>query len=48
MDQRLRFLEDVRLERTSMSELCAHYQISRKAGYNWSDREAAEELRGQR
>ena len=46
MDQRLRFLEDVRLDRLSMTELCAHYQISRKTGYKWIDREAEEGRRG--
>jgi putative transposase len=46
MDQRLRFLEDVRLERLSMTELCAHYQISRRTGYRWIDREAEEGRRG--
>ena len=40
MDQRLRFLEDVRLDRLSMTERCAHYQSSRKTGYKWIDREA--------
>ena len=46
MDQRLRFLEDVRLARMSMTELCAHFQISRKTGYKWIDREAEEGRRG--
>ena len=46
MDQRWRFLEDVRLGRLSMTELCAHYQISRKTGYKWIDREADEGRRG--
>jgi transposase InsO family protein len=46
MDQRLRFLEDVRLARLSMTELCAHYQISRKTGYKWIDRAAEEGRRG--
>lgn len=46
VDQRLRFLEDVRLARMSMTELCAHYQISRKTGYKWIDREAEEGRRG--
>ena len=32
MNQRLRFLEDLRFARMSMTELCAHYQISRKTG----------------
>jgi transposase InsO family protein len=46
MDQRLRFLEDLRLDRMSMTELCAHYQISRKTGYKWIDRAAEEGRRG--
>ncbi|MHB1298736.1 MAG: helix-turn-helix domain-containing protein [Gemmatimonadaceae bacterium] len=46
MDQRLRFLEDVRLGRMSMTELCAHAQISRKTGYKWIAREAEEGRRG--
>ena len=46
MDQRLRFLEDVRLARLSMTELCAHYQISRKTGYKWIARAAEEGRRG--
>lgn len=46
MDQRLRFLEDVWLARMSMTDLCAHYLISRKTGYKWIDREAEEGRRG--
>ena len=46
MDQRWRFLEDVRLARMSMTELCAHYQISRKSGYKWIDRAAEQGRRG--
>lgn len=46
MDQRMRFLEDVRLARLSMTELCAHFQISRKTGYKWIAREAEEGRRG--
>ena len=46
MDQRLRFLEDVRLARMSMTELCAHAQVSRKTGYKWIAREAEEGRRG--
>ena len=34
MDQRMRFLEDVRLARMSITEICAHNQISPKTGYN--------------
>jgi putative transposase len=46
MDQRLQFLEDVRLGRMSMTELCAHRQISRKTGYKWIARLAEEGRRG--
>ncbi len=46
MDQRLQFLEDVRLDRFSFTELCAHRQISRKTGYKWVARAAAEGRRG--
>lgn len=46
MDQRIRFLEDVRLGRMSITELCAHAQISRKTGYKWITREAEEGRRG--
>ena len=46
MDQRMRVLEDAQLARRSMTELCAHYQISRKTGYKWIDREAEEGRRG--
>jgi transposase len=46
MDQRLQFLEDVRLGRMPMTALCAHRQISRKTGYKWIAREAEEGRRG--
>lgn len=46
MDQRLQFLEDVRLGRMTMTELCAHRQISRKTGYKWIAREKEEGRRG--
>ena len=46
MDQRLQFLEDVRLGRMSMTALCAHRQISRKTGYTWIARDAEEGRRG--
>lgn len=46
MDQRMRFLEDVRLGRMSMTALCEHAQISRKTGYKWIAREAEEGRRG--
>jgi len=46
MDQRLRFLEDIRLARLSMTERCAHYRSSRKTGDKWTEREAEEGRRG--
>lgn len=39
------FLEDVPLDRMLMTELCAHYHISRKTGDTWFEREAEEGLR---
>ena len=46
MHQRLRFLKDLRFARLSMTEICAHFQISRKSGDKWIDREAEEGRRG--
>jgi transposase InsO family protein len=48
MDQRERFIDDHRRALYSMSELCARYGISRKTGYKWLDRFAAEGQRGLR
>src|SRR5262245_62658868 len=38
MTQRLDFVEDFARGLYSMSELCAHYQISRRVGYKWLQR----------
>jgi len=38
MTQRLDFVEDFARGLYSMSELCAHYQISRRVGYKWMQR----------
>jgi transposase InsO family protein len=35
MDQRLRFVTEWRESGESMTELCAHYDISRETGYKW-------------
>lgn len=46
MEQRVQFLEDVRLGRISVTQLCAHYDVSRKTGYKWIARGEAEGRRG--
>lgn len=38
MDQRTQFIADYLRRSLSMTELCAHYGISRKTGYKWVDR----------
>lgn len=38
MDQRTQFIADYLRQTFSISELCAHYSISRKTGYKWIDR----------
>ncbi len=35
MEQRLRFLLEVRNKEAPVSELCRRYEISRKTGYKW-------------
>ena len=40
MDQRERFIADVRAGLYSMTELCERYGISRKSGYKWLERAA--------
>jgi len=42
MDERLRFVPDAQRDRFTMSELCAHYKVSRPVGYKWLARYAAE------
>jgi putative transposase len=42
MDQRRRFISDVQQARDNMTTLCARYGISRKTGYKWLSRYAAE------
>lgn len=42
MDQRRRFIRDVQQARDDMTTLCARYRISRKSGYKWLSRYAAE------
>jgi putative transposase len=46
MDQRTQFLTDHQRELFAMRELCARYGISRKTGYKWLARYAAEGPRG--
>ena len=38
MDERQRFISDWLKRDWTMSDLCAHYDISRKTGYKWLDR----------
>src|SRR4026208_1991090 len=38
VEQRLRFLLDVRNKEAPISELCRRYEISRKTGYKWLKR----------
>jgi transposase InsO family protein len=42
MAERQRFVKDYRRGLFNMSELCAHYGVSRKTGYKWLRRYAAE------
>jgi transposase-like protein len=42
MDQRLQFIADVQRQADTMRALCARYGISRKTGYKWLARYAAE------
>src|SRR5215218_1593479 len=46
VDQRLDFLTAHRRGGYAMTELCARYGISRKTGYKWLARYAAEGVRG--
>lgn len=38
MDQKMQFIADYLRKTRTMSELCAHFGISRKTGYKWLDR----------
>jgi putative transposase len=38
MDQRTQFIADYLRQTFSITELCQHYQVSRKTGYKWIDR----------
>lgn len=38
MDQRTQFIADYLRQTLSITELCQHYQVSRKTGYKWIDR----------
>lgn len=46
MEQRLQFVADALSDRYTMSELCARYGVSRRIGYKWLARFAAEGRRG--
>ena len=46
MSQRLAFVEDCARGLYEMAELCARYGISRRTGYKWQDRYAAEGAAG--
>jgi putative transposase len=46
MDERLQFVRDAQRDRFTMSELCARYGVSRRVGYKWLARYAAEGRRG--
>jgi transposase InsO family protein len=42
MEERIRFVKDVRTGLYTMSEACEHYDVSRKTGYKWLARFEAE------
>jgi putative transposase len=42
MDERVRFVGDVRRGDWMFASLCRHYGISRKTGYKWPDRYEAD------
>ena len=46
IEQRARFVEDVRRGRMPLTQLCAHFGVSRKTGYKWLARFEAEGRRG--
>lgn len=46
MEERFRFIQDYRSEDWSLAELCRRYGVSRKTGYKWLQRYAAEGLGG--
>src|SRR5438477_7912139 len=46
VEQRLKFIDDVRSAQRRMTQLCARYGISRKTGYKWLARYADEGRRG--
>ena len=46
MDERMEFIVDWRRGETSFAELCRWYGISRKSGYKWLGRYAAEGVAG--
>ncbi len=46
MDQRVAFVSEALLGKSTMTELCAHYEISRKTGYKWLSRYRSEGAAG--
>ena len=46
MDERLQFVADLRRGTEEMAVLCRRYGVSRKTGYKWRDRYAAEGAAG--
>lgn len=42
VDERLQFVSDAQSDRFTMAELCARYGVSRRIGYKWIERYAAE------
>jgi transposase-like protein len=46
MEERLRFVVLAREGKQSVTQLCAHFGISRKTGYKWLERYAEEGQRG--
>jgi putative transposase len=48
MEERFEFIQEYQQEEESFAELCRRYEISRKTGYKWVERYAAEGLEGLR
>ena len=46
VDERIRCIDDARRDRFTMAERCARYGVSRRVGYQWLERYAAEARRG--
>jgi putative transposase len=48
VEERLRFIDNARSDRFTMSELCARYGVSRRVGYKWLERFEEDGRRGLR